>query len=483
MSIVYKTDGFILVDHGYSLVTSRENTSFIPTPGLFHQPKQYFKTREHTEDCSLRDLFASIEYPSPTADEAIKDDSATSISASERPCKKRKVRSYSKNWNWLNSGTVLSHKNSTLAQQCTKCKLNNVLEFPVKLYKSLSSSTTQTQKLTNMAADLHLKSSGLFNKYVSNDAARSIIVKSDENSYIIPPNSSFLMTDICHVNSLLTFAPPSKFHFIVMDPPWSNKSVKRSKHYSMLSTQSHTSSDSPRFGKQRKYEEVGYMFYKIDLPGLLRQDGLLAIWVTNNTSHVQHILNVLFPLWNLHLITVCFWLKVTIEGTPVVPFNSPHKKPYELLLVGKRTTVSALTDRLILTSQEIDDLVSFPRKQLEIVKASGATDSSECKIFISSKNLSDEVGVSKLILASVPCIQHSRKPPLGFLYSELRKTYCTQTTPESEGGTLNGSRETDPHFLELFARSLNRNWISWGNEVLLFQNTEFFEEDVIDEMT
>ena len=462
MSVVFKAEGFILVDHGQALTAPRVwksgDISLYPVPGLFHQPKQYFKTKTDSEKCNLRDLFIRLRYPF-SSDAVILTDENTSNIVPDHACKKRKFNY--KTCNWLEPGVVPSFKNSTLAKQCTEIIGTAILPFPVQLHKSLSQKVISSNNGT-MAADIHLKSSGIFNKYVSNSSARTIIVKCVDKSYIIPPNSSFLMSDISHVNSLLTFAPSSKFHFIVMDPPWSNKSVKRSKHYTMLSTQTtpQTTPHSSQFTKRRAYEDIGYMFDKIDVKSLLHDKGMIGMWVTNNTAHVHHVLKVLFPSWNLELVTVCFWLKVTSSGVPVVPFDSPHKKPYELLLVGR---ASCEVDSVGLTSEDIENLVSFPHDQLD-----GSSDPSKSQGQDFVKSTSQKCTVKKVILASIPCVQHSRKPPLGFLYSEMNKTYSIHNLEEDKS-------EEGPNFLELFARSLNSGWVSWGNEVLLFQNSSFFE--------
>ncbi|ESO92400.1 hypothetical protein LOTGIDRAFT_121106, partial [Lottia gigantea] len=58
-------------------------------------------------------------------------------------------------------------------------------------------------------------------------------------------------------------------------------------------------------------------------------------------------------------------------------------------------------------------------------------------------------------IISIPCSLHSKKPSL----AEILKPYL----PEK------------PECLELFARNLQSNWTSWGNEVLKHQHLEFFD--------
>ena len=463
------------MDHGQSLVIpNHPGSSFYPLPGLFHQPKQYFKTKVDTEKFSLKELFVYLGYPiceehndsiAPKPLAEVKSDETNDLP--EHPCKKRRteVVNFKKNRSWLCAGAVPSFKNSSLAKQCTERRFEHVLPFTVELQKSVLNTSVSSEERT-IIPHICLKPSGIFNKNIKNSSSKSIIVNCDNTSYIIPPKSSFLLSDIFHVNSLVKFAPSSKFSFVVMDPPWSNKSVKRSRHYNMLSSQTF-SSDSSNFTKQRSYEDVGYMFDQIDLVNLLHEDGLVAVWVTNNPSHITHVLTVLFPRWELDLFTVCFWLKLTNEGVPIVPFNSPHKKPYELLFLAKKGTSSKS-----FSAEDIDDVISFPFDQLTSVQASSFDELSGLSVLKSNIQSPSKGSIEKIILASIPCIQHSRKPPLELLYRELTQTKAKVCDSCSD---KEYAEHEGPHFLELFARSLNSGWVSWGNEVLLFQNSVFFQ--------
>ena len=476
MSVVFKSGGFFLLDHGQSLVIPNPpGSSFYPLPGLFYQPKQYFKTKVDTEKFSLKDLFVYLGYPiceehndSVASKSAVETKTNETNIFPEHPSKKRKteVVNFKEKRSWSCAGTVPSFKNSSLAKQCTERRFEHVLPFTVELQKSVSNTSVSASEECTISPHICLKPSGIFNKHIRNSSTKSIVINCDNSSYIIPPKSSFLLSDIFHVDSLVKFAPSSKFNFVVMDPPWSNKSVKRSRHYNMLSSQT-CPSDTSNFTKQRSYEDVGYMFHQIDLVNLLHKDGLAAVWVTNNPSHITHVLTVLFPQWELELFTVCFWLKLTNEGVPIVPFNSPHKKPYELLFVAKKRTSSKS-----LTSEEIDNAISFPFDLLASVQANFSDELSGLSVLKSKTQSPSNGSIDKIIFASIPCIQHSRKPPLEFLYREL-----TQTKAKVCNNQLDEVYADDdgPHFLELFARSLNSGWVSWGNEVLLFQNSVFFQ--------
>ncbi|ETE61789.1 Methyltransferase-like protein 4, partial [Ophiophagus hannah] len=187
-----------------------------------------------------------------------------------------------------------------------------------------------------------------------------------------------------------------KYDIIVIDPPWENKSVKRSNRYGLLSH---------------------WQIKEIPVPALAAPNCLVVTWVTNKQKHLQFVKNELYPHWSIHGVVEWFWVKITKSGEFVIPLDSLHKKPYEILVLGR---VQRNTD--------------VPPRLSEDEKFSAIPD-------------------QKLIV-SVPCTLHSHKPPL----TEILKEY---TKPDVE-------------CLELFARNLQPGWTSWGNEVLKFQHLDYF---------
>ncbi|KAI9248591.1 MT-A70-like protein, partial [Phascolomyces articulosus] len=174
---------------------------------------------------------------------------------------------------------------------------------------------------------------------------------------------------------------------IVMDPPWPNKSVRRSSKY--------------------ETQDI-YDLFQIPIPELLAPEGVVAVWVTNKPKFRRFIIDKLFKSWGLKEIGIWYWLKVTTENEPVIPLDSPHRKPYEQLILGIRASTSTTTTNKITTIPQ------------------------------------------QYAIVSVPCCRHSRKPPL----DTLLKPYLLE----------------DPKCLEMFARCLTPGWTSWGNECLKFQH-------------
>ena len=105
------------------------------------------------------------------------------------------------------------------------------------------------------------------------------------------------------------------------------------------------------------------------------------------------------------------WVKVTTSGHAVLDMDSPHRKPYETLILAR-------------PQHHVDE--------------DHATALSEHRCIV-----------------SVPSRHHSRKPPLHDIIQAVT------------------GRE-DMRRLELFARHVTRGWDVWGNEALLFNHNDYY---------
>ena len=234
----------------------------------------------------------------------------------------------------------------------------------------------------------------LISKVVRNISQTCIILTALQSKFLIPPCSTFLVSDIEHIGKLLTIG--QKYDFIVIDPPWSNKSAKRA----------------------RKYKSLSFHDIKsLPIKDFASCGTLLAVWVTNKKKVIDFVLQELFPTWSIQLIGKWYWIKITTTGEFVCNFDSTHKKPYECILIGYHNKFGQFKN-----SQLLEMLESFPFHK---------------------------------IICSVPCRLHSRKPVLYEFFTEFLAD--------------------DSKCLELFARCLTPGWTSWGNEVLKYQNINYFE--------
>ncbi|KAF4110538.1 N(6)-adenine-specific methyltransferase METTL4 [Onychostoma macrolepis] len=264
-----------------------------------------------------------------------------------------------------------------------ECRLAALCDLAKQLPLTDESVEAPVQTLNRDGVDPTLD---LFSYITENPSDCAYEVTLMKEKYLLPPRSRFLLSDITRMHPLVNSG--DKFDLIVLDPPWENKSVKRSNRYSSLPS------------SQLK---------QLPVPALAAPECLVVTWVTNRAKHLRFIREELYPYWAVEVLAEWLWVKVTRAGEFVFPLDSPHKKPYEVLVLGRYRSVR---------SSEAEEL---PEQRL---------------------------------LISVPSILHSHKPSL----SAVLKPYISPK----------------PKCLELFARSLQCDWTSWGNEVFKFQHSSYF---------
>lgn len=143
--------------------------------------------------------------------------------------------------------------------------------------------------------------------------------------YFIPSQASFLVADCNsteqfrnHIRWMSSEHDHSrKFDFILLDPPWENRSVKRKANYTTSSVQS--------------------MIEDMDLSSYLQANGFVGIWVTNKSAHRDLVLGEggLFQSINVTLVEEWIWIKTTTKGAPITELDGVWRKPYEVMLLGQ----------------------------------------------------------------------------------------------------------------------------------------------------
>ncbi|XP_046492042.1 N(6)-adenine-specific methyltransferase METTL4 isoform X1 [Neodiprion pinetum] len=156
------------------------------------------------------------------------------------------------------------------------------------------------------------------NLYGCNKSERAVISATRNERYVFPERCSFYCYDVRQIANKMEMA--NQFDFILLDPPWWNKSIRRKKNkcagasYTMMYN-----------------EELA----KIPIAKLLSSNGIVAVWCTNAPSHLRSISDEMFPAWGVSYRAKWYWVKVTSSGETVCDFNPPPgKQPYELLLLG-----------------------------------------------------------------------------------------------------------------------------------------------------
>uniref|UniRef100_A0A914ZLT9 Methyltransferase-like protein 4 n=1 Tax=Parascaris univalens TaxID=6257 RepID=A0A914ZLT9_PARUN len=143
-----------------------------------------------------------------------------------------------------------------------------------------------------------------------NECLRSVFLTCGSQTFVIPSKSSFIIGDVSLSRHLI--ARGMLYDLIVMDPPWTNKSVKRRKPYTT-------------------FNECELLELRIS--ELLKESGLLAIWVTNNKKLKGYVDEVI-QSFSLVKVATCHWLKVTTSGEPVCAFQPHHKVPFETFVLA-----------------------------------------------------------------------------------------------------------------------------------------------------
>ena len=232
------------------------------------------------------------------------------------------------------------HLHQPLPASCSGTAQNSVvppliIEPDLRLAEGLSISRKFSEPLTlpvTLTSPVHVCSNlgYIINKLVNNSCVKAVSLSLAGTSFSIPPNASFIMSNISELTApifsmgALTLYPtpsvtagPGQFDFILLDPPWENRSAKRS----------------------AKYDTMGNrdpMALLHSLLGLhIAQGGLIACWITNN-SRVWAAALEAFAAWEVQLIEEWAWLKTTLHGVPVTDVEGIWRQPYEILLLGKR---------------------------------------------------------------------------------------------------------------------------------------------------
>ncbi|KAL3435646.1 hypothetical protein BDV09DRAFT_203948 [Aspergillus tetrazonus] len=271
--------------------------------------------------------------------------------------------------------------------------------------------------------------------------------------YLIPPLSRFILRDLPiskeldYTNSspIPGLDPEQKFNLIVLDPPWANRSVRRSGHYqtqtyldnellmgyisSVLAVHSYSHPYLPP-----QIDDTA------DLDQYRAQSGsnlsTAAIWITNSAKS-RAIAHSALSESGFSVCEEWIWIKITVQGEPVTPIEGLWRKPYEVLVIGKREPEPAPT----------------------CIRSTGAK------------------AVLRRVIAAVPDV-HSRKPNLKAIFERI---FFTASSESADIGLDTGTDISDQIIrytaLEVFARNLTAGWWACGNEVLKFNSESWWVDE------
>ena len=325
------------------------------------------------------------------------------ISAAERQVKKRKLRAISEQDTKTNStDSAQTVKSDSFTFEESKLSLGCFLDL-IDLAALVS----------NPDGTTHLDTGQIANRLIHNShpsplpLSRPKSNSQPQKTYTIPPHAKFFLSKITQETALamsmsaLTIYPspspsagPGQFDFIILDPPWQNRSVKRAAKYETMR------------------ENLDPMEVLQSMLGQhIAPNGLVACWITHKLNVRTAVLEA-FETWDVRLVEEWAWLKVTTKGVPVSELNGLWRKPYEILLVGRKQG-----------NRNHEDFKQQETKE---------TEDSE---------------IRRRVIIGVPDL-HSRKPNLKALFDDMLPP---------------GYRA-----LEIFARNLTAEWWVWGDEVLKY---------------
>ncbi|KAF7923412.1 uncharacterized protein EAE97_010850 [Botrytis byssoidea] len=260
----------------------------------------------------------------------------------------------------------------------------------------------------------------------------------------MPPKSTMIFGNIpgSNISSNIEIHQDfPKFKVIIADPPWPNRSAFRKDSYATASGFGGIES-LLRFLPCHKIEHNGYV----------------GIWITNKPAFRSMLLDKggMFDHWGLELIEEWIWLKVTSNGEPMCEILGTWRKPWEILLVGRKKD-----ERESVGVGDSGFKKSVGNEELNIEKEydlEGSNQSSPSSLpspspsQTPSQSENSNLPIKRRIIIGVPDL-HSRKPNLRFLFGQLLGLQ-------------------DYRGLEIFARNLTAGWWGWGNELLKFQNDD-----------
>ncbi|EPS31962.1 hypothetical protein POX_d05858 [Penicillium oxalicum] len=278
------------------------------------------------------------------------------------------------------------------------------------------------------------------------------------NEFIIPPRADFTMCTLplspaessgqySRIKSLdqpiPTIPSSHKFNVLLFDPPWPNRSVRRSGHYqihpySEMAILTQRLRDILRVHSYHADAKLNHPDTTTLTRSSLSQSRLsvAGIWITNAEKARRAAYEALITS-GFRITEEWIWIKTTADGQPICPIDGLWRKPYEILVVGRADPTGSA-----ISAEERHDTWTKSNDLLGV----------------------DPGSIRRRVIAAVPDL-HSRKPSLKELFERI-------FFMEKEGGL----RVQSYSAMEIFARNLTAGWLACGNEVLKFNARECWAE-------
>lgn len=186
--------------------------------------------------------------------------------------------------------------------------------------------------LTSVSDDSKTGVNGVVNHGVEAESER------DGGRALIPPNCTHIEGNIEDTCRFFTEQAP-QFNLVIMDPPWPNRSVRRKQSYSTPD----------------RTQDVAGLLFSLPIQDHLADDAFVCVWVTNKPAFRELLLGSggFFDQWGLELSEEWIWLKVTASGEPICALDSTWRKPYEILLIGRKIRKNEVKRRVIIAVPDL----------------------------------------------------------------------------------------------------------------------------------
>lgn len=159
------------------------------------------------------------------------------------------------------------------------------------------------------------------------NTASTLIQVAGQDAFWIPGTCAFVWSSIERALSMLAEYHKAfnlLFDMILMDPPWTNRSVRNGRKYC-------TAEDQP-------LDPFDYAIQVVERHR--KSTGYVAIWVTNKAAVHKRVLSAMASL-RLRPVEEWVWVKVTDQGEPMMPLDGVWRKPYEILLIFRHEVEDA----------------------------------------------------------------------------------------------------------------------------------------------
>lgn len=321
----------------------------------------------------------------------------------------------------VGSGTDSIASNSTVPDLAAQVRAQEIIRFPLRTV------TLRTDRRAVLCAPL------LFAAFIVNECEEDEEGTADcfldalGALWRLPPRSAFCLAQSRRWKELGVLRPAGGYKLILLDPPWHSRSVQRARCYE--------TSD-----RRDLLAELGPA-----IDALACKSGcVLLCWVTNNVRVQAFVEESLFARCGATPIARWYWAKLAADGSwahPGADPHSPHRKPWEPLLIGLIGTDGACGDK---SSRGGEGTGQF-----------GGRDGRLCNVFDADSLRLPE----RLVVCSVPR-RHSAKPNLDRLLAPAAPALLGDPDLPPDEAWRRLAK------FEGFARSVRPGWHAAGNEVL-----------------